>query len=649
MIRKIALLIGLFATSAWGQSNERALSSAFDAMKSKDWSLAVTLGASDGALGKDIILWHFLRSGEGPYEVTIDFLKRNPDWPGLPYLIKRSEKTFATAPIKATVAFFDEHLPQTAQGALIYARALNASQQSSKANLIAQNAWLSFSMNQETFDGFIADFGAALKDLHQNRLSMVLWKDWDADTKMIAPRVSQEFQALATARMALRNKQEDGLNALINAVPPKLQTHPLLVHARYEWRTRAWRLDDAAELIIPASTSPVSLGNPDAWSGTRSNLARDLLREGKVSAAYEIASNHHLNRGDDYAELEWLAGFMALKKLNKPVLAQSHFERFLKGVDTPISLGRGFYWLGKAYQAQGETAKATQAFVNGAEHQTSFYGLLAAEEIGAPIDPAFSDRSELPDWRGAEFTKSSVFKAAILLFAADQPALGERFLTHLAETLTDNEILQMADFLEEFEKPHVLVMLGKRAASQGRNIPRPYFALHPLTSVKWPVKTELALAISRRESEFDPMVVSPVGAKGLMQLMPKTAEEMAGDLGVPFDEPRLTQDWQYNAALGTTYLAELGARFQGNPVLISIAYNAGPSRADKWSELYGDPRSPNVDLIEWIEMIPFQETRNYVMRVTESLPVYRARLGQTALPVPFSKELRGSGLLPLSP
>lgn len=648
MIRKFALIIGLIATSAMAQSSDRALSAAFDAMKAKDWSLAVTLGANDGALGRDIILWHFLRAGEGPYEVTIDFLKRHPDWPGLPYLIKRSEPNFADAPNSTVISFFDEHPPQTAEGALIYARALIAEKQTRKAVLVAQNAWLSFSMNKETFDGFVADFPKSIRNLHQDRLSMVLWKDWDVDTKLMFPLVSEEYRALATARMALRNK-EDGVDSLIEAVPSKLQSHPLLVHARYEWRTRAWKLDDAAELIIPASASPLTLGNPEAWSGTRKNLARDLLRDGKVATAYEIAANHHLTTGDNYAELEWLAGFMALKRLNKPVLAQSHFERFIMAVDTPISLGRGFYWLGKAYQAQGETEKAKRVFAQGAEHQTSFYGLLAAEEIGAPIDPAFADRSELPDWRGAEFTNSSVFKSSILLFASGQPALGERFLTHLAETLTDDEILQMADFLEEFEKPHVLVMLGKRAASQGRNIPRPYFALHPLADVRWSVKTELALAIARRESEFDPVVVSPVGAKGLMQLMPKTAEEMAGDLGVPFEEAKLTGDWQYNAALGTTYLAELGARFNGNPVLIAIAYNAGPSRAEKWSELYGDPRSKSVDLIEWIELIPFEETRNYVMRVTESLPVYRARLGQTALPIPFSQELRGSSFLPLSP
>ena len=648
MIRRIALIIGFIATSAASQTPDRALSQAFDAMKSKDWSLAVTLGAKDGDLGRDIILWHFLRSGRGPYEATIDFLNRNPDWPGLPYLMRRSEKNFAQAPSNAVLAFFDENLPQTAQGSLIYARALEQSNQANKAKLILQNAWLNFSMDTETFDAIVSEFGSYVTPLSKERLEMVLWKDWDRDTERMLPLVGADLQALAKARIAVRHKS-DAADTLLDAVPDALKTHPLIVHARYEFRTRAWRLDEAAEMIIPASQSAVSLGNPEAWATSRKHLARNLLRDGKAGRAYQIAANHFLSEGDDYAELEWLAGYMALTRLNKASDAVQHFERFLFAVDTPISLGRGYYWLGRAYKANGQTDKAQQAFELGADHQTSFYGLLAAEEIGAAIDPSFADRSELPDWRTASFVESSVFRSAILLFAAEQHSLAERFMTHLAETLTDTEILQLADFLEEANKPHVLVMVGKRAASQGRTFARPYFALHPMIDIKWPVKPELSLAISRRESEFDPRVVSPVGAKGLMQLMPKTAEEMAGDLGVPYLEDRLTEDWEYNAALGTTYLAELGTRFNGNPVLMSVAYNAGPSRAEKWSTLYGDPRSSDVDILDWIELIPFEETRNYVMRVTESLPVYRARLGQTALPIPFSQELRGSGLLPLSP
>ena len=221
--------------------------------------------------------------------------------------------------------------------------------------------------------------------------------------------------------------------------------------------------------------------------------------------------------------------------------------------------------------------------------------------------------------------------------------LAERFINHLAETLEDHEILQMTDFLEEFQKSHVLVTLGKRKASQGKSFPRPYFPTHPIINEGYSTPNQLSLAIARRESEFDPNLTSPVGALGLMQIMPRTAQEMAKKIGVPYDKKRMLSDWKYNALLGTTYLTELSERFNANPILVSIAYNAGPTRAENWSAILGDPRNTEVDIIDWIEMIPFAETRNYVMRTTESIPIYRARLGLDPLPVPFSDFLRGSG------
>ena len=305
--------------------------------------------------------------------------------------------------------------------------------------------------------------------------------------------------------------------------------------------------------------------------------------------------------------------------------------------------------MGRAYDTLGQKDQAKAAYIKGAEHQTSYYGILAAEQAGIGFGPEFFEWSELPDWRTASFVNTSVFKAAILLLSADQLSLGERFLTHLAETMDDQEILQLTDFLEEAQRSHVLVMVGKRAANYGRNFPRPYFALHAMIGMPSRVPIELSLSIARRESEFDQSVVSPVGALGLMQVMPKTGAEMAGDIGIAFDQSRMTTDWRYNVELGNTYLTELGERFGGNPVLMSLAYNAGPSRAERWMERLGDPRKSGVDIIDWVEMIPFDETRNYVMRVTESLPIYRARLGKDPLPEPFSNMLQGSSLLPFPP
>jgi soluble lytic murein transglycosylase len=182
-------------------------------------------------------------------------------------------------------------------------------------------------------------------------------------------------------------------------------------------------------------------------------------------------------------------------------------------------------------------------------------------------------------------------------------------------------------------------MMAKQAASRGVVLPKSYYPLTALAKQPLPVPMELALSISRRESEFDPEVVSPVGARGLMQLMPRTAEAMAARIGLQYSLPRLTGDWQYNATLGAAYLAQLIEQFGASPVLVSAAYNAGPSRAIRWIQDYGDPRMAGVDVVDWIETIPFEETRNYIMRVTESLHVYRARLSGTTPPLRLGAEL----------
>jgi soluble lytic murein transglycosylase len=189
-------------------------------------------------------------------------------------------------------------------------------------------------------------------------------------------------------------------------------------------------------------------------------------------------------------------------------------------------------------------------------------------------------------------------------------------------------------------------MIGKRAARRTLTVPGPYYALHPMTDMDLPVPMELALAIARRESEFDHRVSSRVGAEGLMQLMPGTASDMARDLGLEHDRARVLTDWAYNARLGAAYLDYLADRFDGNIVMMSAGYNAGPARPDRWIDRFGDPRRGAMDVVDWIEHIPFRETRNYVMRVAESLPVYRARLGRDPHPVPFSQELTGATLRP---
>ncbi len=648
MFRIFVVLICCCATTVTAQTNARPLAEAFKEIWQKDWSSAVSLAGQEGQIGTDIVLWHAVRDGAGTYKIAQDFMARNSDWPGMPRFISKAEALFTDAPRAVVLSHFAQYPPTTAEGRLTYARALRAAGQTGQAQLVVQNAWLTNSMPRPVFEAYLAEFEQDIRRFHNDRLVMALWKDWTDTANMILPYADATLQQIAQVRLALRSNQADA-DERLKALSPKAQDDPLISHARFLWRLDNGYRESAVAFLEELSASPVKLGDPDKWASWRLRLAREAMLDGDAKRAYALASQHHLVSGSTYAQLEWLAGFIALRKLQDPKTALMHFEKFLFAVETPISLGRGNYWLAITYELLGRQEQAMVAFQNAAEHQTSFYGQLAAERIGTKFTPEYYDWSDLPDWRDADFVNGSVFKAAILLFAAGQDALGERFLTHLAETLPDDQILQLTDFLEEYRRPHVLVMVGKRVAGQGRNFPRPYFALHPLINTRLPIAPEMALAIARRESEFDPSVKSRVGAMGLMQVMPKTAEAMADKLGLAYDERRVLRDWEYNAALGAAYLAQVAERFGGNPILIAIAYNAGPSRVKQWIERNGDPRSPTVDLVDWIEHIPFSETRNYVMRVTESLPVYRARLNATPQQEKFTDLLRGSGFLPLSP
>lgn len=619
----------------------RPLGSAMDALRSGRWDTAFDLAARDGAAAVDVIWWHYLRAGKGSYAEAMDFLTRNPDWPGLPWLRKRTEGVLVQAKHQDVIAFFADDLPQTGAGTLALARAhLQAGETGAAyADLVA--AWRSLRMSEREEAEMLEIYPELLKPHHAARLSFLLWNNQTTEAARILPLVDDAQKALAEARIALIKRRDD-VEDKVRAVPEALATDPGLAQARFEWLLRKGRRDAALDLLMKHSVSYEALGEPEAWARRRVDLARRLMREGDHTTAYAIASSHFLVEGSRFADLEWLSGFLSLRYLGQPRRALQHFESFKDGVATPISLGRAGYWIGRAHEALGDERAARRAYREGGEHQTSFYGLLAAEKAGLPVDPQLAGTEVFPPWKDAPFVKSRVFQAAVLLLASDEAVLAERFFTHLAETLDRQQIGQLGQMFEEFKRPHLQVMLGKRAAQYGVTLPGPYYAVHPVAAMDHPVPAEMVLSIARRESEFDPVVVSGAGARGLMQVMPKTAQAVLRDIGGDYDGDKMLQDWPYNARIGAAYLAGLANEFDGNVVMMAAAYNAGPSRPRSWMKRNGDPRKGEMDVVDWIELIPFDETRNYVMRVAESVPIYRARLGRAAHPVPFSQELVGS-------
>ncbi|MCK8463946.1 lytic transglycosylase domain-containing protein [Aliiroseovarius sp. S1339] len=617
-----------------------ALKQAVTQARANNWSEAMSDAQSGGPLVRDILEWHRLRRGEGSFEDSRAFLAKHPDWPGLKYLRKQSEETIPHLydPQKV-LAFFKPQPPQTGRGALRLAEALTATEAGEEARAQIILAWSTLSLDEDEHDAFIARFGDTLKPYHWERLDTLLWRGDTAEATRMLPLVGKDQQALAKARLALR-KKKDGVDALISAVPAALADDPGLAYERFLWRATKGRNQDAIDLILSRSDSAMKLGQPQRWASWRRVLARWSMREGKDQQAYQLASFHHLSGGSDQNDLEWLAGYVALRKLNDPVTALEHFQTFRLGVDTPISMGRAGYWLGRAHEAAGDAVAAKASYELGGEYQTSFYGLLAAEKAGIPMDPTLTGIEPFPPFKQAGFWGGSVMEAARLLQAAGEGYWAERFAVHLAESLTREEIGQLGAWAESVDEPHLQVMIAKQAARVGLTIPRPYYPTPDIGRGNKTVPRALELAIARRESEFDPSVMSGVGARGLMQLMPGTASDMAKRVGLPYSKSRLITDPAYNTRLGSEYLAKLIEDFGMNPVLVAAAYNAGPTRAVRWSKQLGDVRASSTDIVDWIEHIPFRETRNYVMRVAESLPVYRARLTGKTEPLSLSTELK---------
>ena len=639
MIRALVLALGLQTLPA-GADTTQAMRTALELAAGKDWDGALAVAPS--GVGRDVIEWQRLRAGDGRLGEYEDFLQRRPDWPGLPLLREKGEAAVARSDDPARViAWFKAGPPETGTGAIAYVRALLAAGRAAEAETEAMRAWteLPFSADQEA--ELIGLAPEAVGFVHELRLDTLLWEGRTAEAERMLRRVPEDLQALARARIALQSEGK-GVTGLIEAVPKARAGNPGLAYDRFIWRMKKDLYDEAQELILERSTSAETLGRPEAWAERRAVLARYLMRNGKAKAAYRIAANHFLpvdSGASSYADLEFLAGFIALRRLDDPATALKHFQHLLAGVSTPISVARAQYWIGRAQEAAGQDGSAS--FKAAAAHQTAFYGLLAAERLGLTLDASLLSAPATPDWRSAGFTQSSVLAAAEVLLKAGDLTLAKRFLLHLGESQDDTGLAQMADMALAWDEPHLALLVAKQAAERGLILPHAYYPTPDFVPDGLKVSRALALSIARRESEFDPAARSSADARGLMQVLPGTAKLMAGKLGKPFDASKLFSDPAYNVAMGAAYLAEMAEEFGPSIALIASGYNAGPGRPRRWIGEFGDPRRADVDVVDWVETIPFAETRTYVMRVAEGVVIYRAKLKGAVGPVRITDELKG--------
>ena len=592
-----------------------------------------------GPIGVRIATWRILREGiAGDLSTYAAFAAHHQHWPGMALLYARAESRLSGEAPEAVLAWLNAHPPQTSGGLLARLRAEQAMGRDSTETLRA--LWLGYPLTAEVEDDLLTRFAEVLRPLNAQRLDALLWDGEREAAGRMLPRVGAADAALARARLALQSRA-DGVDALVAAVPAAQANDPGLAHDRFRWRLSQGLQDEAAALM--ASLAPTDLGRPQAWAGQRARLARNAMAEGQYPLAYTLAANHGLSdNGTDMADLEWLAGYVALRFLNRPEDALHHFQRLRDRSVSPITLGRAGYWEGRAAEALGDAETARAAYAFGAQYQTAFYGQLAAEKLGLSLDPALLASPDYPDWHDTPLAQSDLLEAALLLHAAGQWTEARRFTLQLASELDDEAQLgALAQLWLDRGEPHFALRIAKEAISSGILLPRAYFPVTDLAEADLMVPADLVLAIARRESEFDPRVTSHADARGLMQVMPATGRHTAQRLGLPFDEARLTTDPAYNAVLGAGYLQEMSELFDGTLSMVSAAYNAGPGRPRRWAQDYGDPRDPAMDPVDWVEMIPFNETRNYVMRVTEAVVIYRALLAGQSQPIRLTDILRG--------
>lgn len=648
MMRRLlsGLAVCLIGLPAVAQDRDPAFAEALRAVDAGDAALAGDIVAESDDVVRDLVTWTALRDAQGSFDDMTTFLAKRPDWPGLDRIRANAEDMLGDVPSGSVLDFFDGADVQTGIGAVAYANALIAAGRTDDAHRILARVWTQDALDADGHQAIVNAYPDVVAPHHATRADMLLWRWRTSDAARVLPLLDEGQAALVRARIANISRAGD-ITAREDLVPDRLKDDAGLHYDRFNRLADRGDWTDATAILLARSTSAQALGVPWRWGSWRRILARWHMREGNIDRAYALAADHFIAPdADNYADLEWLAGYLALTYLDEPALALRHFTAFDGAVSSPISKGRAGYWLGRAHDALNDADAAVAAYQAGAEHQTSFYGLLAAEKLGLTMNPDLAGGETFADWRTSDVLQNDMVRAGLTLLQAGERGLAVLFFRDAVKDMPRQHLGQLGTMFLEMDEPFYAILIAKAAVLDGQLVQDVYFPIHPMAQMDLPVEPALALAIARQESEFRVDAGSSVGALGLMQLMPATAQDVAGWLDLPYSRVRLTSDWQYNATLGSEYLAYLTREFGASPVMIAAGYNAGPSRPKTWMTERGDPRrgfgNPDpVDVVDWIEHIPFRETRNYVMRVTEGIPVYRARLTGRIGPVQFTDILVG--------
>ncbi|KQZ72796.1 lytic transglycosylase [Sphingopyxis sp. Root214] len=608
--------------------------------------LAATSGPppSTSSVGDAVMEWRRLTANTGAsFDQLSRFLMANKGWPDSDKMRTRAEKAISLDSYdpQRTLAYFNAYPPQTASGQLRYALALNASGRREDAAAAVRRAWTSGPLDDYETSRALAMFPGAITPAdHDARMDRLLWLGATAAAGRQLAYTSPDKRNVFAARLAMRNASVDAAfqaSAAESANPALTRTDAGYITDKATWLRKAGRVGEARALLAAPRSLAKAPTDPEEWLETLLTNARQASEGGDKSTAYNIARQlddafppgtvireTSLSVRDDYTSLAWLAGQLAYRDVRRPAEAVRLYRAYGEAARSAQTRTKGFYWAGRAALAAGDRSTANAHFADAAQHYDQFYGQLALERLNRPQPKPTPDPTiHVSNDERRAFEDDRLVRAARALGEIGAWREQSLFLRALAQQATSPADHVLAGKLaSQIGRPDLGVMIGRSAQANSLDA----VEVSGFPTVRVPAGHEsnwtFIHAITRQESQFDRQAISHAGARGMMQLMPGTAREVAGKLGMSYDAGSLTTDTNYNMMLGSTYFQQMLRYFGGSYPLAVAAYNAGPGNVNKWLRANGDPRGGGIEMVDWIEAIPIFETRNYVQRVLENAVVY---------------------------
>ena len=614
------------------KSDFQIAKAAFEAVDKKKWQTAIKISknAKDKMVFKTVYWLYLIQSNNAAsFYDYLTFINNNPNYPRINRLRYLAEHkiNLKNVPPKTVLKWLDGQDPLSEYGKIILGQIYISKGNIDEGSKLIKEGWIKAKLSKSRL--------RYLRKKYKNIITVADnikradWHAWEGkhwDVQRMLRYLPKDETALYRARQLLMSRSY-GVDNAIAKIPAKFKNDIGLKYDRLKWRRRRGRLDPSLEILFSIPKDPIKLVRPDIWWKERAILSRSLIYKKKYPKAYKVASNHSLSEGPEYAEAEWLSGWIALIFLNDSNLALQHFKNFYENVGYPISLSRGAYWIGRTYKEIGNKQKSKEWFEIGSKFLNTYYGQLAFLEIDPNNLFSIEKQKKITEKYKKTFNKNVLIKNIRLLKELDKAIYTKHFLRHLAELeIAEGSEILAGQLAVEIGRYDFAIQISKRASYEKRffnDLNYPIIKTPKIVNKKSMPKPELVLSVIRQESEFDQRANSYVGARGLMQLMTYTAKLVAKQAKLPYSKSRLKDDPEYNMKLGSYYLAGLLEEYEGSYPFALAAYNAGPKRVKYWKKINGNPQKGKISYIDWIELIKFKETRNYVQRVLENVNVYR--------------------------